>query len=69
MSTAPTPRIDRRAVMTGMAGIAAAPASRAWAQISLTDPSIVKAVQEMKPGDYIWAPEVAPWPSRRSSTA
>ncbi|GLS99812.1 hypothetical protein GCM10007897_11950 [Sphingobium jiangsuense] len=57
MKTAP---IDRRAVIAGLAGAAATLASPAWAQISLTDPSTVRTVQVMKPGDYLWAPEVAP---------
>ncbi len=35
-------------------------ATPAVAQIQINDPSVLKTVRSMKPGDYLWAPEVAP---------
>jgi hypothetical protein len=35
-------------------------AAPATAQIQVNDPSVVQAVRAMKPGEFLWAPEVAP---------
>lgn len=51
--------VGRRMVMLGLAGAAVA-ATAARAAPSLQDGSIVETVRQMKPGDYLWAPEVAP---------
>lgn len=51
--------VGRRRVLLGLAGAVLATAARA-APLSLEDGSIVETVRQMKPGDYLWAPEVAP---------
>ncbi len=51
--------VGRRGVMLGLAGAAVA-ATTARAAPTLQDGSIVETVRQMKPGDYLWAPEVAP---------
>jgi hypothetical protein len=35
-------------------------ATPAAAQIQVNDPSVVRTVRAMKPGDFLWAPEIAP---------
>jgi len=49
----------RRGFAAGLLALAAT-APTAFAQIALTDPSIVETVRAMKPGAFIWAPQVAP---------
>lgn len=51
--------VGRREMLLGLAG-AAVVATTARAAPSLEDGSIAETVRQMKPGDYLWAPEVAP---------
>jgi hypothetical protein len=56
--------LARRAVLGGLALAAGAPwrdlAQAATKPLPLDGPSVAEAVARMKPGDFLWAPEVAP---------
>jgi hypothetical protein len=47
----------RKAALVFLLLGAAAPAA---AQVQLNDPSVVETVRAMRPGQYLWAPEIAP---------
>jgi hypothetical protein len=57
-------RLARRAVLGGLVLAAGAPwrglAQAAAKPLPLDGPSVAEAVAKMKPGDFLWAPEVAP---------
>ncbi len=50
---------NRRSFVAGLLTLATTTPA-ALAQTSLTDPSIVETVRAMKPGTFIWAPQIAP---------
>jgi hypothetical protein len=51
---------DRRANGTVVVSLLLCLAQPAAAQIKLNDPSLVQTVRAMKPGDFLWAPDIAP---------
>lgn len=54
--------ITRRGVLRCLAAsvVAGCCASRFWGQAKLEGPDIASAIQNLKPGEFLWAPAVAP---------